>query len=72
MVNINEKEVTKLGIEIIKSDFVKIKKGYVRHDADKLAAILVETIMEKKLLYDKKKIVEYFYLSQRLKENKNK
>ena len=72
MVNINEKEVSKLGIEVIKCDFVKIHKGYVRHDEDKLAAILLETIMEKKLFYDKKKIVEYFYLSQRLKENKNK
>ena len=72
MVNINEKEVTKLGIEVIKSDFVKIQKGYVRHDEDKLAAILFETIMGKKLLHDKKKIVEYFYLSQRLKEHKNK
>ncbi|MBW9155581.1 YvcK family protein [Clostridium sp. FP2] len=72
MVNINEKEVKKLGIEVIKSDFVKIQKGYVRHDADKLAAIILETIMEKKLFYDKKRIVEYFYLSQRLKEHKNK
>jgi len=72
MVNINEKEVTKLGIEVIKSDFVKVHKGYVRHDEDKLAAILLETIMTRKLFYDKKKILEYFYLSQRLKENKNK
>jgi uncharacterized cofD-like protein len=72
MVNINEKEVAKLGIEVIKSDFVKIQKGYVRHDADKLATILLETIMEKKLFYDKKRIVEYFYLSQRLKDRKIK
>ncbi|MGV8982646.1 gluconeogenesis factor YvcK family protein [Clostridium sp.] len=72
MVNINEKEVAKLGIEIIKSDFVKIHKGYVRHDEDKLAAILLETIMEKKLFYDRKKILEYFYLSQRLKAQENK
>ncbi|MBZ9689136.1 YvcK family protein [Clostridium estertheticum] len=72
MVNINDKEVAKLGIEVIKSDFVKIQKGYVRHDEDKLAAILLETIMEKKLFYDKKRTVEYLYLSQRLKEHKNK
>lgn len=72
IVNINEEAVTKLGVKVIKSDFVKVRKGYVRHDADKLAAILVETIMEKKLFNDKKKIVEYFYLSQRLKENKIK
>jgi len=72
MVNINDKESGKLGVEVIKSDFIKIQKGYVRHDADKLAAILLKTIMEKKLFYDKKRIVEYFYLSQKLKENKNK
>jgi uncharacterized cofD-like protein len=72
MVDINEKEVTKLGVDVIKSDFVKIKKGYVRHDEDKLAVIIMETIMEKKLFYDKNKIVEYFFLLQRLKEYKNK
>jgi hypothetical protein len=26
--------------------------------------------MDKKLFYDRKKIIEYFYLSERLKENK--
>jgi uncharacterized cofD-like protein len=72
IVNINEEEVTKLGIKVIKSDFIKVRKGYVRHDANKLASILLETIMKKKLFYDKKKIVEYLYLSQRLKENKIK
>jgi uncharacterized cofD-like protein len=71
MVNINEKEVTKLGIRVIKSDFVKVVKGHVRHDEDKLATILMETIMGKKLFYDKKKILDYFYVSQRLKENKD-
>jgi uncharacterized cofD-like protein len=71
MVNINEEEVTKLGVRVIKSDFVKVVKGHVRHDEDKLAAILVETIMEKKSIHDKDKIIDYFYLSQRFKENKD-
>ncbi|MBU3097933.1 MULTISPECIES: gluconeogenesis factor YvcK family protein [Clostridium] len=70
MVIVNEEEIKKLGVGVIRSDFVKIGKGHIRHDTDKLATILVETIMEKKLFNDKKKIVEYFYLSQRLKENK--
>ncbi|MBX4258711.1 YvcK family protein [Clostridium estertheticum] len=72
MVIINEEGIKKQGIGIIRSDFVKIGKGHIRHDTEKLATILVETIMEKKLFNDKKKIGEYFYLSQRLKENKNK
>ena len=72
LVSVNYALLKKQGIGVIKSDFVKIGKGYIRHDADKLASTLVETIMDKKLLNDKKKIVEYFYLSQRLKENKNK
>ena len=33
---------------------------------------IIEIIMDKKLFYDRRKIVEYFYLSERLKENKNK
>ncbi|MCB2305238.1 YvcK family protein [Clostridium estertheticum] len=70
MVIINEEEIKKQGIGLIRSDFVKIGKGHIRHDTEKLATILVETIMEKKLFNDKKKIGEYFYLSQRLKENK--
>ena len=40
---------------------------------NKLAEVLVDTIMEKKLLYDKKKIIEYMYLSQRrLREEKGR
>lgn len=57
-----------LGVEYIVENVVKIKNGYVRHDENKLASILVETIMRKKLFYDEKRILEFFYLSQRLKE----
>ena len=67
---IDEDDIKKLNVDIIKGDFIKIKNGYVRHDPEKLAAILMETIMEKKLLFDRKKIIEYFYLSERLKQNK--
>ena len=72
LVDIDEKEIEKLGIGITKGDFIQIKDGFVRHDTEKLAAILIETIMDKKLFYDRKKIIEYFYLSERLKENKLK
>ncbi|MCM8710157.1 uridine diphosphate-N-acetylglucosamine-binding protein YvcK [Clostridium sp. SYSU_GA19001] len=70
LVDINKKQVEDMNVKVIEGNFVKIKNGFVRHDSEKLAAILIETIMEKKLLFDRKKIIEYFYLSERLKERK--
>lgn len=69
-VKIDEKDITDLNVKLVQGNFVKIKNGYLRHDPDKLARFLMEIIMDKRLLFDKKKILEYFYLSQRLKENK--
>lgn len=61
----------KLNVQYIKGKFIKVtKEGYLKHDADKVAATLVETVMRKKLFYDEKRIVEFFYLSQMLKEFK--
>ena len=68
LVKLDEETVNNLGIKIIGDNLVKVSKGFIKHDADKLAQVLVDTIMEKKLLYDKKKIIEYMYLSQRIKE----
>lgn len=70
LVSINEQTIKDMNVKTIEGNFVKIKKDLVRHDSEKLAAILIETIMEKKLLFDRKKIIEYFYLSERLKESK--
>ena len=57
-----------LNVEIC-DDLIRIKNGTVKRNADKLAEILADTIMEKKLLYDRKKIIEYMYLSQRIKDS---
>lgn len=70
LVKVDEEAVEHMNVRIIEGDFVKTKNDLVRHDPEKLAAILIETIMDKKLLFDRKKIIEYFYLSERLKENK--
>ncbi|MBU3220345.1 gluconeogenesis factor YvcK family protein [Clostridium algidicarnis] len=71
LVTKDEKELEKLNIKLIESDFVKTTKGLIRHDSEKLASVIVETIMDKKLFYDRKKIIEYFYLSERLKQKQN-
>jgi uncharacterized cofD-like protein len=69
-VKIDEKNIMDLDVKVIEGDFITVKDGLLRHNPDKLAKFLMEIIMEKKLLFDRKKIIEYFYLSQRLKENK--
>lgn len=72
LVTIDEEKVRSINVNIIEGDFVSVKNGLIRHNSEKLASILIETIMDKKLLFDRKKIIEYFYLSERLKQNKNK
>ena len=61
LVKLDEEDIKGMGIKIVGENLVKINKGTVKHDADKLAEVLADTIMEKKLLYDKKKIIEYMY-----------
>jgi uncharacterized cofD-like protein len=70
LVKINEDAISSLGVKAIEGDFISAQNGLIRHNSEKLASILIETIMDKKLLYDRKKIIEYFYLSERLKEIK--
>lgn len=68
LVELDIKEIKKLGVNVIEAPLAQIQKGYVKHDSDYLAEVIVDTIMEKKLLYDRKKIIEYMYVSQRIQE----
>lgn len=54
-VKVDEKNIIDLNVNIVEGEFITIKDGFVRHDPDKLAKFLMETIMDKKLLYDRKK-----------------
>ena len=68
LVDLDKKEVKGLGVDVIEASLAKIERGYVKHDTEYLAEVLVDTIMDKKLLYDRKKIIEYMYVSQKVKE----
>lgn len=72
IVNVDVDVISSMNIKIIDEDLISVKNGFIRHNSEKLASTIIETIMEKALLYDKKKIIEYFYLSERLKEKKNR
>lgn len=70
-VKVDKKQIDDLNVDLVLADLVKVEKGFVKHNADKLAAVLINTIMEKKLLYERKKIIEYMYLSQRIKQRED-
>ncbi|MGL5085096.1 MAG: gluconeogenesis factor YvcK family protein [Clostridium sp.] len=72
LVVLDRKEIKSLGVEAVEATLAKTEKAYVKHDTEYLSEVLVDTIMEKKLLYDRKKIIEYMYLSQRIKEKEAK
>ena len=71
IVNLDLDELEKLGVDVVKDDLTEIQKTYVRHNAKKLAKIIIETVMEKKMLYDKNKILEYIYLCKKIKTRDN-
>ena len=71
LVELDYDNIKDLNVEVIETDLIKIAKGYVKHDSDHLAQILMTTILDKKLLYDRDKIIEYMYLSKKI-ENKVK
>ena len=47
---LDENYTSDLGVEYIKGDFIKVKNGYIKHDEDRLAAILVENCYEKEII----------------------
>ena len=72
LVKLDKKELKSLGVKPIEATLAKTEKAYVKHDTEYLSEVLVDTIMEKKLSYDRKKIIEYMYLSQRIREKEEK
>ena len=67
LVKLDYENIKDLNVKVVETDLVKITKGYVKHDSEHLAQVLMTTILDKKLLYDKKKIIEYMYLSKKIK-----
>lgn len=70
LVKLDYENIEDLNVKVVETDLVKITKGYVKHDAEHLAQVLMTTILDKKLLYDKEKIIEYMYLSKKIGNKK--
>lgn len=72
LVELDRDEIRSLGVEIVEENLVKITKGYVKHDSEYLAEIIMKTVIEKELKWDKEKILEYVYSLQKMREKNKK
>lgn len=57
-------------IEIITEDFVQIKEGLLRHNTKKLAIVIMKLILKYVMPKNKRRILDYYYLSERIKEKR--
>ena len=67
LVELDRDKIKSLGVEIVEDNLVKITKGYVKHDSEYLAEIIMKTVIEKELKLDKEKIIEYAYSLQKMR-----
>lgn len=67
-VRIDEEMLEAAGIKLLQGDFATIRNGFVRHDTDKLAETIIDLVAETILVKDKKRIIDYYYVKDRLRK----
>lgn len=67
-VKVDRDRISKQDIKLIEDNLVYIHKNLVRHNSRRLAYLIMDLILNKKLSGDKKRLVEYYYLNERMKE----
>ncbi len=67
-VRIDRDRVEAAGIRLLEGDYVSIKNGYIRHDPGKLADTIINLVAETILIKDKKRIIDYYYVKDRLRK----
>lgn len=65
---IDEGNISKTCMRIVKADLIDIDKGFVRHHPRKLSSTIIKIINEEIILKEKKKMIEYFYTKGRIKK----
>lgn len=68
VVNIDRDLVERAGVTLIEGDYVSMKNNYVRHDHDKLADTIINLVADIILVKDKKRIIDYYYVKDRLRK----
>ncbi len=67
-VRIDAHRIINHGIKIVRADVIKVDKDYIRHDPLKLAATILKLINEEINLKEKKRMIEYLYVRDRIKK----
>lgn len=67
-VPIDGERISRAGIALIEGDYVSTDNGLVRHDRNKLAKAVIELVAEEMFISDRKRMLDYYYLSDRLKK----
>jgi len=68
-VRLDADKVNDAGIKIISGDFVSIKDSYLRHDPNKLASAVIDIVAETVLAKDKKRVIDYYYVKDRIRKS---
>lgn len=67
-VRIDADRIEAAGIKLVEGDYVSIRNSFVRHDPDKLAETIIDLVAETILVKDKKRIIDYYYVKDRLRK----
>lgn len=70
LVKMDEKPDNTIKTKYIECDMIKIKRELIRHDEDKLAKILMKTIVSRSMKQGDKRIEEYMQLAHEMKKDK--
>ena len=57
-------------ITVVEEDLVDFTKGFLRHNTQKLAQVIMEIILKHTLPKNRKRLLDYYYLAERLKEKR--
>lgn len=66
-VKVDEDALSEAGIKLLKGNYVSIKNSYIRHDHAKLAGTIIDLVADTVLQEDRKRIIDYYYVKDRLK-----
>jgi len=67
LVAIDSEIIERNGIKVISGDFASVSNNLIRHNPKKLAETIIEFVAEEILAKDRKRIIDYYYVKDRLK-----